>query len=57
MYRLTKKEKNSPYQIVLYFDEPNQRWLRGDWYGLRFLAYNSAGRQFEVKYDSSTNEF
>ena len=56
MYRLTKKAENNPYQIVLYFDEPNQRWLRGDWYGLRFLTYNSAGRKFEVKYDSSTNE-
>ena len=56
MYRLTKKEENNPYQIVLYFDQPNQRWLRGDWYGLRFLAHNAAGRNFEVKYDSSTNE-
>lgn len=56
LYRLTKKAENNHYQIVLYFDEPNQRWLRGDWYGLRFLAYNSAGRQFEVKYDSSANE-
>ena len=56
MYRLTKKEDNNPYRIVLYFDEPNQRWLRGDWYGLRFLAYNSAGWHFEVKYDSSANE-
>ena len=56
LYRLTKREKNNPYQIVLYFDEPNQQWLRGDWYGLRFLAYNSAGRDFEISYDSSTNE-
>ena len=56
LYRLAKKEENNPYRIVLYFDQPNQRWLRGDWYGLRFLAYNSAGRQFEVKYDSSANE-
>ena len=56
MYRLTKKEENNLYRIVLYFDEPNQQWLRGDWYGLRFLAYNAAGRYFEVKYDSSANE-
>ena len=56
MYRLTKKEENNLYRIVLYFDEPSQRWLRGDWYGLRFLAYNAAGRYFEVKYDSSANE-
>ncbi len=56
LYRLAKQAENNPYQIVLYFDEPSQRWLRGDWYGLRFLTYNSAGRQFEVKYDSSANE-
>ena len=56
LYRLTKQAENNPYQIVLYFDELNQRWLRGDWYGLRFLAYNSAGQQFEIKYDSSANE-
>ena len=56
LYRLIKKAENNPYQLVLYFDEPNQRWLRGDWYGLRFLAYNTAGRQFEVKYDSNANE-
>ena len=56
LYRLTKKEENNPYQIVLYFDEPNQRWLRGDWYGLRFLTYNRTGRHFEVKYESSANK-
>ena len=56
MYCLRKKEENNPYRIVLYFDQPNQRWLRGDWYGLRFLAYDSAGRGFEARYNSSANE-
>ena len=56
LYRLTKRAENNPCQIVFYFDEPNQRWLRGDWYGLRFLTYNSAGRKFKVKYDSSASE-
>ena len=56
MYRLTKKEDNNPYRIVLYFDQPNQRWLRGDWYGLRFLTYNGTRRDFEVRYNSNTNE-
>ena len=41
MYRLTRGNDTKAYQIVLYFDRPNQRWLRGDWYGLRFLAYDS----------------
>ena len=54
MYRLTRKEETNPYQLVLYFDEPNQRWLRGDWYGLRFLADN-ADRQGVVGYASGTN--
>ena len=56
LYRLTKKAENNPYQIVLYLDKPKQRWLRGDWYGLRFLTYNSAGQQLEVKYDTRANE-
>ena len=54
MYRLTRGKDTNTYQIVLYLDQSNQRWLRGDWYGLRFLAYDSAGRDFEVTYDSST---
>ena len=56
MYRLTRGTATNTYQVVLYFDEPNQRWLRGDWYGLRFLAYDLIGRDFEVTYDSSTND-
>ena len=56
MYRLTRGKEGNSYQVVLYFDQPNQRWLRGDWYGLRFLAYDSIGRDFEVTYDSSTND-
>ena len=56
MYRLTRGNEGNSYQIVLYFDQPNQRWLRGDWYGLRFLAYNSVGRDFEVTYDSRTSD-
>ena len=55
MYRLTRKEETNPYQLVLYFDEPNQRWLRGDWYGLRFLADNAGRQDFEVGYDTGTN--
>ena len=56
MYRLTRGETSDTYQIVLYFDQSNQRWLRGDWYGLRFLAYNAAELDFEVQYDSSAND-
>lgn len=56
MYRLTRGEDRNTYQIVLYFDQPNQRWLRADWYGLRYLAYNSIGRDFEVVYNSGVND-
>ena len=56
MYRLTRGKDTNTYQIVLYLDQSNQRWLRADWYGLRFLAHDSAGRDFEVTYDSSTND-
>lgn len=55
MYRLTRRKDNNSYRPVLYFDHPTQRWLRGDWYGLRFLAYDAARRNFEVRYDFSTN--
>ena len=56
MYRLTRGETSDTYQIILYLDQPNQRWLRGDWYGLRFLAYDDAGFDFEVGYDSNAND-
>lgn len=56
MYRLTRSETSDTYQIILYLDQPNQRWLRGDWYGLRFLAYDDAEFDFEVGYDSNAND-
>ena len=56
LYRLTRREDKNSYRPVLYFDQHTQRWLRGDWYGLRFLAYDAARRDFEVRYDSSAND-
>lgn len=56
MYCLTRNEKANPYRLVLYFDQPNQRWLRGDWYGLCFLSSHAIGRDFEALCDSSTND-
>ncbi len=56
MYRLTRDKTGDAYQMVLYFDQPNQRWLRGDWYGLRFLAYDDAKLDFEVRYHSTAND-
>ena len=44
MYRLSRQDRgrSNPYTLTLFFDEPGQRWLRGDWYGLRFLAAAAA---------------
>ncbi len=56
MYRLTRGEEANAYRLVLYFDQPNQQWLRGDWYGLRFLSYDATGWEFEVTYDSTAND-
>ena len=54
LYRLTR-EANS-YQMVLYFDFDRQKWLKGDWYGLRFLVYRHAGQDCEAIYRADTNE-
>jgi hypothetical protein len=54
MYRLTRGEGTDAYQQVLYFDSPKQRWLKGDWYGLRFLAHDTASVDMEVTYGAST---
>ena len=56
MYRLTRDEGTNPYRLVLYFYSPSQQWLRGDWYGLRFLAYDTAEQDFEVRYHLDSND-
>ena len=38
MYRLSRDEDRTVRTLTMFFDPPTQRWLRGDWYGLRFLA-------------------
>jgi hypothetical protein len=52
LYRLTRGN----YQMALYFDEGLQRWLKGDWYGLRFLVYQAAGRECEIVYEMGTRQ-
>ncbi len=54
LYRLTR-EANA-FRLALYFDAARQRWLKGDWYGLRFLASQSAGLEQEPVHQSTTNE-
>ena len=38
MYRLSRDGNHSGRTLTMFFDPATQRWLRGDWYGLRFLA-------------------
>lgn len=54
MYRLTHKATG--VGMTLYLDQTGQRWLKGDWYGLRFLAYQTAGARCEVEHDSKRKE-
>ena len=54
MYHLTHKVTG--VGMTLYFDQAGQRWLKGDWYGLRFLAHQTAGTRCEVMHDNRRNE-
>lgn len=48
LYRLTKECDTSKYSLDLYFDAYQQRWMKGDWYGLNFIASRAAGRDSKV---------
>lgn len=54
LYRLTRKLRDSQsYSLILYFDNNDQKWYKGDWYGLRFLANRAIiCDDCEVFYDS-----
>jgi hypothetical protein len=54
MYRLTHRVTG--VGMTLYFDQAGQRWLKGDWYGLRFLAHQTAGARCVVEHDFEKNE-
>ena len=56
MYRLRRKADTSGRTMTLYFDEPAQRWLRGDWYGLRFLSIRLGEDEVECVYSSQAEE-
>jgi len=48
LYCITRGEGRHQSQLMFYFDEEGQRLLRGDWYGLRFLALRRAGHRCEA---------
>lgn len=56
LYRLTRGEGTSTHRMTLYFNNENQKWVKGDWYGLRFLVYKHAGIECEAVYHQLHNE-
>jgi hypothetical protein len=56
LYRLTRGEGTSTHRMTLYFDNENQKWVKGDWYGLRFLVYKHAGIECEAVYHQLHSE-
>ena len=56
MYRLRRDGDSSSRTLTLFFDAAAQRWLRGDWYGLRFLALEAEHDGVETVYDLEKEE-
>lgn len=56
MYRLSLHGTRAGRALTLFFDESAQRWLRGDWYGLRFLAMEARQDGVEAIHDSNAGE-
>jgi hypothetical protein len=51
------KTEGGPFQLSLFYDAQQRQWLQGDWYGLRFLANQTASRMnLEVIYDPDSAE-
>ena len=57
LYELISREDtpNAP-RFTLYYDASSEQWLRGDWYGLRFLAQQQAGQAISAHYNSSLHQ-
>ena len=56
MYRISLEGDRSGRTLTLFFDEPAQRWIRGDWYGLRFLSLEAGQASVEAVHDSGAGE-
>lgn len=44
LYRITRGNDRRQTQLTFYFDAERQQLVRGDWYGLRFLAMLKEGK-------------
>jgi hypothetical protein len=40
--------------LTAFYDAPRDRWLRGDWYGLRFLTRLANGEVCPARYETDT---
>ena len=56
MYRLTRDGDRTGRALTLFFDPASQRWFRGDWYGLRFLALEALPSGVNAVYRSDRRE-
>ena len=56
MYRLTREGDRTGRALTLFFDPASQRWLRGDWYGLRYLALEALPGGVNAVYRSDRRE-
>ena len=48
MYRFSRQSDPSGRTLTAFFDEPRQRFLRGDWYGLRFLSVEAPSAVYDA---------
>lgn len=54
LWALERSALSNRPQYILFYDAVGNRWLRGDWYGLRFLALQLSGSPCPVRYEPST---
>lgn len=57
LYQLMSREDipNAP-RFTLFYDASSGQWLRGDWYGLRFLAQQQSGQAISAHYNSALHQ-
>lgn len=56
-FRHRSREGSINADFSLYFDSSTERWVRGDWYGLRFLALQNGRSVGEAKHDEENGKF
>jgi len=54
MYRLRHRDSNDQVSQTLFYDQSSERWLQGDWYGLRFLALQQTRVECRALYHLSS---